>query len=147
MKFVKILQTAAVLLISLLLAGCDLVKSKKATEAVVNRHFQTLATNGFAVAMTDYDPVFFQNTTQADWQKALSRIHEKLGDYKSHNVTGWRAFTQAGSIGSGTTAVLQCDVTYAKYSATEVFTLFKGLTQSEYRIIGHNINSTGLLIE
>jgi hypothetical protein len=147
MRSQKALWLAGLLVIPLLLAGCGLASSKKNAEAVVNRHFQAIATNGFAVAMADYAPEFFRQTKQEEWQKALSRVHDKLGAYKSHAITNWRIFTQAGSLSSGTTAILQCDVTYAKYSATERFTLFKGLAESEYRITSHNINSNGLLIE
>jgi hypothetical protein len=114
--------------------GRGLASSMKACETVVNHHFQAIATNRFAAAMADYGPELFQQRKQEDWQKALSGIHHRLGAYKSHKITNSRIFTQPGS---GTTVVLQCEVRYANFSGTERFTLFKGLRESEYRIVSH----------
>lgn len=130
-----------------LLTGCGFKQSKKAAEAVVARHFQTIATNAFAGAMADYSTQFFQKTTKDDWSKTLSRLSDKLGAYQSHTVTSWRVFKKSGSSGAGTTVLLQCQVNYSKHSATESFTLFKGLLDPDYKILGHNINSPGLLTE
>jgi hypothetical protein len=71
----------------------------------------------------------------------------KLGPYQGHTVTGWGVSKNAGTTGAGTTVSLQCQVTYSKHSATENFTLFKGRADSDYKIIGHQINSTALLAE
>ena len=132
---------------SLALAGCSFTQSKKDAEAVLTRHFQTVATNGFDTAMGDYSTQFFQKTTKDEWTKALTKLSGKLGTYQSHTVTGWRVFKKTGAIGAGTTVSLQCQVTYSKHTATESFTLFKGILDSDYQIIGHNINSTALLTE
>lgn len=132
---------------SLLIGGCGFTQGKKDAEAVVTRHFQTIATNGFATAMSDYGTQFFTKTTKDEWTKALTRLSGKLGTYQSHTVTGWRMFTKAGTSRAGTTVSLQCQVTYSKHPATENFTLFKGVGDSDYKIIGHNINSTALLKE
>src|SRR6185436_3431525 len=130
-----------------LLPGCGSKQAKKDAEAVLTRHFQTLATNDFNAALTDYAPQFFQKTTKEEWGKVLSRLTPKLGAYQSHTVTGWRVFKNAGTLGAGTTVSLQCQVNYSKHPATESFILFKGITDSSYKIIGHNINSTTLLTE
>ena len=131
----------------LLLSGCGFTQGKKDAEAVLTRHFQTIATNGFDTAMTDYGTQFFQNTTKDEWTKALAGMNRKLGAYQSHTVTGWRIFKKAGTSGAGTTVSLQCQVTYSKHTATESFTLFKGVTESDYKIVGHQINSTALMTE
>jgi hypothetical protein len=138
------LVLSAVLLLS---GGCGITKGKKDGEAVLTRHFQTIATNGFDTALTDYGAQFFQKTSKDEWRKALSKLNEKLGTYQSHTVTGWRVFQNAGTFGSGTTVSLQCQVNYSKHQATESFTLFKALGASDYKIVGHQINSTALLTE
>jgi hypothetical protein len=131
----------------LLFGGCGFTQGKKDAEAVLARHFQTIATNGFDTALTDYGAPFFQKTTKDEWKKALTKLNDKLGTYQGHTVTGWRVFKNAGTTGSGTTVSLQCQVSYSKHPATESFTLFKGVGDSEYKIVGHQINSTALLTE
>jgi hypothetical protein len=141
--FVLALLAAA----SLLIGGCGFTQSKKDAEAVLTRHFQTIATNGFETAVSDYGTQFFTKITEDEWKKALNKLNGKLGTYQSHTVTSWRTFRNAGGHGAGTRVTLQCQVTYSKHAATESFTLFKGVGDSEYKIIGHNINSAALLTE
>ncbi len=132
---------------SLLFGGCGFTKGKKDGEAVLTRHFQNIATNGFDTALTDYGTQFFLKTTKDEWRKALTKLSDKLGTYQSHTVTGWRVFKNVSTSGAGTTVSLQCQVTYSKHPATESFTLFKGVGDSDYKIVGHQINSTALLTE
>ena len=129
------------------LSGCGIAKSKQEADKVLTRHFQTLTTNGYEAALADYGRPFFQKTTREEWRKALARLTAKLGVYQKHSITGWRAFTQAGTFGSGTTVTLQCQVTYSKHAAQETFTLFKGVTDSDYKIVGHQIDGAALLTE
>ena len=127
--------------------GCGFTQGKKDAEAVLARHFQTIATNGFDTAMADYGATFFQKTTKEEWTKALTKLSSKLGTYQSHSVTSWRVFKSASTSGAGTTVSLQCQVAYSKHPATESFTLFKGVGDSDYKIVGHQINSAALLTE
>src|SRR5438552_6778731 len=143
----RIVAVTLLALASVLSGGCGFTQGKKDAEAVLARHFQTIATNGFDTAMAGYGATFFQKTTKEEWTKALTKLSSKLGTYQSHTVTGWRVFKNAGMTGAGTTVSLQCQVTYSKHSATESFMLFKGVSDSDYKILGHNINSTALLTE
>ena len=138
---------ALLALCSSALIGCGVVTSKQDADKVLTKHFQALATNSFDTALGDYGTQFFQNTTKEQWSKVLSRLTEKLGTYQSHTITGWRAFTKAGTFGSGTTVMLQCQVNYSKHSAQETFTLFKGVTDSDYKIIEHKIDGAALLAD
>ena len=143
-----ILAAALLTILSLLLCGCGFTKAKKDGEAVLTRHFQTIATNGFDTAIADYGTQFFQKTPKDEWMKAMTNLNKKLGTYQSHSVTGWRVFKNSGgTLGAGTTVSLQCQVNYSKHPATESFTLFKGTGDSDYKIVGHNVNSTALLTE
>ena len=143
----RIVAVTLLALASVLSGGCGFTQGKKDAEAVLARHFQTIATNGFDTAMADYGATFFQKTTKEEWTKALTKLSSKLGTYQSHTLTGWRVFKNAGMTGAGTTVSLQCQVTYSKHSATESFMLFKGVSDSDFKILGHNINSTALLTE
>jgi hypothetical protein len=143
-------RLVAVLLLAIacaLLGGCGFGQSKKDADTVLTRHFQTIATNGYASATADYGSQFFQSTTKEAWGKTLDRLTTKLGTYQSHTITGWRVFKKAGTRGAGTTVSVQCQVTYTKHSARESFTLFKGVTDSDYKIIGHQIDGAALLQE
>jgi hypothetical protein len=134
-------------LAALTLGGCSFAQDKKDAEAVLTRHFQTISTNDFDAAMAAYSPQFFEKTTKDEWTKALTKLSGKLGTYQSHTITAWRVFQNIGTSGAGTTVSLQCEVTYSKHPATESFTLFKGASDSDYKIVGHNINSIALLEE
>src|SRR5437879_2418434 len=131
-KFTPVRLAAFVILCCVVLSGCGFTQSKKDAETVLARHFQTISTNGYDTAMSDYGTQFFQKTPKDEWNKMLAKLTGKLGTYQSHTTTGWRVFKNAGSFGAGTTVTLQCQVTYSKYSATEIFTLFKGVTDSDY---------------
>ena len=63
----------------------------------------------------------------------------------SHKVTKWRVGKKVTALGAGTTLSLECEATYARHPAEERFSLFNSVTDSEFRITGHHINSAGLL--
>ncbi|HWW03461.1 MAG TPA: hypothetical protein VNZ64_27410 [Candidatus Acidoferrum sp.] len=138
---------ATLVLCFAVLTGCGITNAKENANKVLTRHFQTISTNGFDEALAGYGNQFFQKTTKDEWSKALARLTSKLGTYQNHTITGWRAFTQAGTFGAGTTVTLQCQVNYSKHSAQETFTLFKGVTDSDYKIIAHQIDGAALLTE
>src|SRR5438876_867339 len=104
----RIVAVALLALASVLSGGCGFTQGKKDAEAVLARHFQTIATNGFDTAMADYGATFFQKTTKEEWTKALTKLSSKLGTYQSHTLTGWRVFKNAGMTGAGTTVSLLC---------------------------------------
>jgi hypothetical protein len=97
--------------------------------------------------MSDYGPEFFSKIPEAEWSKALANLNGKLGDYQGSSLAGWNVSKNVGTPGAGTTITLQYQVTYAKHQARETFTVFKGASQTEYKIVGHVINSDGLLKE
>jgi hypothetical protein len=146
-SLLRFLAVALLAGVALWVGGCGVMDGKKDAEAILTRHFQTIATNGFEAALEDYGADFFKKTKKEEWSKALAGTSKKLGTYQSHTVTTWRLFKKAGTVGAGTTVSLQCQVTYSKHSATESFTLFKGVSDSDYKIVGHQINSTALLTE
>ena len=129
------------------IGGCGFTQSKQDAEKVLARHFQAVATNGYDSAIGDYGAQFFQKTTKDEWSETLARLNGKLGGFQGYSVDGWRVFKNASTSGAGTTVSLHCLVTYSRYAATESFTLFKGTSDSDYRIVGHAINSDGFLKE
>jgi hypothetical protein len=138
---------ALFILAFLLLGGCGFTQGKKDAEAVLVRHFQAVSTNGFSAALADYGAQFFQNTTKDQWAKVLAKLSDKLGAYQGHTVTGWNVASDMGTGGTTTIVSLQCQVTYSKQTATESFTLRKGVADADYKIIGHQISSAALLTD
>lgn len=141
------LALTLLVLVGGLFGGCGFKQAKLDSEAVLTRHFQTIATNGFETANADYGSQFFKQISKEKWVTLLTKVESKLGPYKSHTIQGWRVFQNANTSGSGTTVAITCRVTYAKHTATESFTLFKGTGESDFKIVGHKISSTGLLAE
>src|SRR6266487_5339278 len=141
----RVLTVACILVGCALLSGCGLGQARKDAEKVVARHFQTIATNGYAAAVADYGPQAFQKTTREQWIEMQPKIAAKLGTYVSHTMKLGKLQKKMGSSGSTTTVVLTCEVTYSKHSATETFTLVKGRTGRDFKIIGHSVNSAGFL--
>jgi hypothetical protein len=129
------------------LLGCGSKQGKKDAEATLIRHFQIIATNGFEFALADYGANFFQTTPKDEWVNALKGMNRKFGTYQHHTITNLRMVKKAGRRGAGTTISIQCQVTYSKHPATEIFTLFKGITDSDYKIVGHQVNSTAWMVE
>jgi hypothetical protein len=129
------------------LVGCGFSKSKKDAEKVLARHFQAIATNGFETAIADYGEQFFQKHTKDEWKNTLVRLTAKLGTYQSNSIANWRVFKKAGSLGAGTTVEMVCQSVYSKYPAEERFVFFKGVLDSDYKIVGHYIGSDGWLKE
>lgn len=142
----SVLRAGLISFVVVLVSGC-FVQSRRDAEKVLNRHFQMIATNNYDSAMSDYGKQFFDKVSKNEWTKTLKGLTSKLGPYRSHTVVGWRVFKSTGSFGAGTTVSMECQVSYVRYSAIEKFTLFRGLTDSDYKILGHFIESDGLLRE
>jgi ABC-type uncharacterized transport system substrate-binding protein len=142
-----IAASIAFALLSLALTGCDFSKSKQAAQNVLTHHFLLLSTNGYAAALADYGPLFFQSTKSQEWTNILATVARKLGTYRNYTLVGWRATTQAGTSGAGTSVFLQCQVCYSKGYAQESFTLFKGRTDPNFKIVRHEIESPTLALE
>ena len=148
MKTFTPFRSMAVMLLvaaSVVLCGCGITKSKSEADATLTRHFQTISTNGFTEALSGYGGEFFQNTTKDEWSKVLARFVAKVGTYQSHTIVSWRSFSNYGGAGSGTHVSLECQVVYSKKSVQESFTLFKGVADSDYKIVGHHIDAAALL--
>ncbi|MEQ2005548.1 MAG: hypothetical protein ABMA26_02020 [Limisphaerales bacterium] len=132
---------------ALALSGCGFKEAKLDAEKVVSRHFQMVSTNGFEVSLVDYGPQFFTKVKKEDWLTTMGKLSAKLGDYRSHRVTGYRVFKNTSTSGSGTSVALVCETTYTKHPAQEKFTLFRASGETEFKIVGHFISSAGLLME
>jgi hypothetical protein len=139
------LQCAA-LILGLALTGCGIRETKSEAEAFVAAHFQSLRAKDFNKALDSYTPQFFANMPKEEWEKMLPRVQEKLGEYQSHQISGWNMQKKAGT-GAGTYVTLKCVVQYARYPAQEELTVFRPPGGGGFKILAHQINSAGLLKE
>lgn len=126
--------------------GCGIKEDKAAAEAVAAGYFESVKAADTEKTLTFYSPRFFQETSREDWESVMKNLQGKLGDLESYELTTWNFRKQATVSGSGTYWVLQYDVKYSKYPATETLTIFKPIG-GQYKIVGHNINSMALLME
>jgi Protein of unknown function (DUF4019) len=133
-------------LIVFLVTGCSVKKEKAAVEAIAAKFFDKIKSGDFDSAMSLYSPKFFQQTSKDDWKSILVNLQSKLGSLERYELVSWNFKKQANTSGSGTYWALQYKVTYSKYPATESITIFRPVG-GKFQILGHNINSTGLLKE
>jgi len=125
-------------------AGCGLGKAKQEAVKVAESYFASVKQKDYRTALALYSAEFFQQTKRDDWLEILKKVNARLGDLKSYRLTGWQVHT---NIGRGTYVALNYRVTYTKHQADEAFTLFRPASGGRFRIMGHNINSPGLLLE
>lgn len=130
-----------------LVTGCGFMASKQAGEKLIASHFQAISTNGYAAALTNYGSPFFAKTSPDEWMKTLEQLGGKLGQFQNYTIVNWNVHKGAGTSGSGTTVRLTVNSTYSKHSAQEQFVLFKGSNDPDFKILGHHVQSDGLLKE
>ncbi len=144
-----VLALVSGLLIGGLITGCSISGDKADAESVATSVFEAVRNKTFDTAMTFYSYRFFEKTSEAEWLQILKTINVKLGDLQTYELTSWKVnkSTGVGTVQSGTMCEMVYDVAYSKYSATETLNIFKPATGGEFKILGHNINSIGLIKE
>jgi len=126
--------------------GCGVSKDKTAAQGVAEACFESVKRKDFQGVLQCYSPKFFENTSREKWTKMLQNVNAKLGDLQDYEIVGWN-FRKFAGLGGGTYLHLQYNVTYSKYPAQEILTLYRPLTGGEFKIVAHGINSPGFLEE
>ncbi len=135
--------SAAVVLVA---CGCGVKQQKAEAEGVATACFDCVKEGDFEGTLDFYSAKFYQATSRKKWLEMRERIREKLGELQEYKLVGWNFRKWVGS-GAGTYWQLQYETTYSKHPAQEVIVVFKPLRGGEYKIVSHNINSEGLLLE
>jgi hypothetical protein len=137
-------RLAATLLPVLLLASCVGRDDRQEAEQVLAHHFDTLAHHGYDAALLDYDDLFFEDVTRTEWRNALSNVADKLGNVQGYDISvhGLESKTIAAP---GTYLKYKCKVTYSKNTSEETFYLFRRAGAQRFKILGHQIDSSGLV--
>ncbi len=131
---------------TLLLGGCGAGASKQAAEATATKLYQARSQKDWDAVLQLYSPEFYQKTSKEQWRGMILGLHEKLGDYKDHQLKNWNYQTFSGVGGSTKTIVLIYQVQYANGEATETLTFVGRGDEKTLKITGHQINSPALLM-
>ena len=126
------------------LPGCGLRGDKLEAEQVLVHYFDSRAHRSYGSALNDYDEQFFEDVTRADWGKALADVDNKLGPLKGYEiyVHGLESRITAGP---GLYLKFKCKVEHAKQTSDETFFLYRRTGAAKFKILGHQIDSLGLL--
>jgi hypothetical protein len=131
--------------LGLLLAGCGMKASKEAAETTATKLYQAWSNKDWDAVLGLYSPQFYQETKKEQWRSIILGLHEKLGDYKSHQLKDWNYKTFYGTGGNTQTTVLIYEVRYTHGQATETLTFMGNGTEKVLKIAGHHITSPALL--
>jgi len=137
------------LLVSVALAwlvGCAEDEDRRAAERVLVHHFDALVRRSYESALTDYDDRFYEGVTRSEWRSALADVVNKLGAFQRYDVSAF-GLAYRKLAGPGTYLRFQCKVTYSKHTAEETFYLYRKQGSSKFKILGHQIDSDGLLLK
>jgi hypothetical protein len=141
------LTLTAFILAALLISACGVSSAKSESEALCAKYFEDVQKGTLREVLPLYGDEFYKVTSKEEWIKILEKIREKLGRIQAHNLVNWNVKVQANTFGSGTFVTLVYDVKYTSYDAQEAFLVLKPLTGGPAKIIGHHINSKGLILQ
>ncbi|SRR6266511_529127 len=119
----------------------DLKKPKKDAEAVVTAYFQAIATNGYAEAAAHFGAQAFQKMSREQWIQAQQDFSSKRGNYVNHKFKRSTVGLKVGTSDTTTTVTVECQVTYSQHNDIETFSLTKGPTDGDFKIVGHKLGS------
>lgn len=133
---------------ALLLAGvsaCDIARSIKPAEAVVDSHFSSLEQTNLVAVLANYSRDFLEQPGKEGWAANLLRLLQRVGHYETHSFVGHHVWTQSGIDGGVRWVTVYCRVRYSKGETAEVFTLRSPVGTNDFRITSHQATSSDLL--
>jgi hypothetical protein len=128
--------------LTVLLAGCGFSESRVAAEAIADAVYRERAGRVSEALLDMYSPRFYEYVSRDDWARMLQNIRATLGDYRSHELVDWTVHKGTSELGTGTRVTLVYRVVYSNHESTEQLHFFG----REPQIVGHQINSPGLLL-
>jgi hypothetical protein len=129
-----------------LTGGCGAGDAKAAAEQVAGQYYGCLQGRDWEGAMDLCRPEFYQAVGRDKAIEFLEKVNGKLGDLQRHDLVGWRLNKRVGT-GAGTYVELSYQTTYARYPGQEVIVLYKEPGTEEFKVLSHNVNSEGLVLE
>ncbi len=144
MKFFRHIVLISLML--MILSTCGFIGSKDDAESTVSKVFELIQERDYDSALNYYSNRFFGVVSEEEWIGMLEYVNEKLGDLESYELLNWNVEKKMKPI-SGTFVRLVYKTQYTKYEAQENILLQQEGRGSDFRIIGHRINSPGFLKE
>ena len=131
-----------VLLACVFALGCGMFGGKGDAQKVAESFLNERIENGGFGEASDYSDIFWKNTPAAKWENVKKLVTMAHGKPTGFKLTNWQVKTQAKLKDlSGTFATLVYETQYEKGVVTETYTLFKGLKDKKFLILGLLFNS------
>jgi hypothetical protein len=123
--------------------GCGLITAKEDAEKVAQSFLEDRITNGgFGGDDRYYSDIFWQYTDENEWKNIKRMIDKALGNLNSYSLTTWNTQSKFHTNQlSGTFVVLVYDTEYEKGRGQETLTMYKGVTDKDFLILGQHVNS------
>ena len=145
MRRVRVVGVLGVL--GCLVAGCGFGKDRQSAEMVADEYLTAVANQDLDKAMSLWDPRGFPPSfTEKEWRKVLTSLPKKLGKTKEHKMVHWKAVKGRIAGMTGTFCEFRYEVSYAKYPAQEIVTLFRPVRGDRFLVVGHKIYSKGMVL-
>lgn len=145
MKHLKHVFIAAVMVSLLLpLQGCYQETAREEGIRFAEMVFATIAEKDFQGVVALCADDFFKKSSEEEYLTILSASNKKLGDLKTYELikSDIKSYPRIG-----TYYIMDFQTEYEKYPAVEQLTLYKPVGEDEIKILGHNINSIGFIVE
>jgi hypothetical protein len=123
--------------------GCGLMTAKEDAEKVAESFLEARIVNGgFGGNNKYYSEIFWQYTDENDWKNIQRMVDKALGNLNSYSLTTWNTKSQFHTNQlSGTFVVLVYETEYEKGKGQETLTMYKGVTDNDFLILGQHVNS------
>lgn len=126
--------------VAYILTGCaSMGKSKETAERAVDVFHSKLDSENYSEIYAQADEGFKKASSQAELEKFLRAVHQKLGKVQTANQTSWLMNTSS----DGAFLTLTYNTTFVDGTATEQFVWH--VTDDRAALFNYNINSVDLV--
>lgn len=123
--------------------GCGMFAGKGDAQKVTESFLDERIQNGGFGQDSYYSDLFWKNTPTAKWENVKKLVTMAHGKPTGFKLLNWQVKSQAKLNDlSGTFVILVYETQYEKGVVTETYTLFKGMKDKKFLILGLHFNST-----
>ena len=136
-----LLRYPIILILSVFMLACSTPDKHFLDKATTmgEQLMDTMAQQKYNETVRLYDPAFFERIDHGGWITILKRVNEKLGTYKSREITAHRVTRGFSSRGTATT-VLVYHVHHEKDFTVQKLTFLSDEKGENMRVVGHYID-------
>jgi len=138
----KINRQRLLLVLVLLLAGCNMPMPNLDLEPEVNKLFTALQAKDFDTMLPMYSDNFYKSIHKEQWRSRLQQFMDHMGPMESYRIS----HTQADTKFSGKFFVFMLDTRHeGKKKAKHVVTFILPVDGGDVILIGHKITAKGFV--